>query len=250
MTEEKIVVEFDYNKAQLEEIKETVSSVDRNSKDDVEESIKILVKARGIIQKQGKGYRDYHIAFNKTVLTREKEFVSILEPLEIELKNVLAEMKNAEVMEARKELLQMKKDQLSLLDKVSETSDEFILSLDDVAWVEYFNTKMAENKAIKEKELQDAEFEANREEREKKIAEDARLDGIAEADRVAKAAASKKANDDLYAKKKAEAELKAKQANVKYQEFLKSIEFNSETDRAIEKDGVTRVYRLLAVFEG
>jgi hypothetical protein len=250
MNEEKIVVEFDYNKAQLEEIKETVSSVDRNSKDDVEESVKILVKARGIIQKQGKGYRDYHTAFNKTVLTKEKEFVSILEPLELELKDVLAEMKNVEIMEARKELLQMKKDQLCLLDKVSETSDEFILSLDDVAWVEYFNTKTSENKAIKEKELQDAEFEANREEREKKIAEQARLEGIDEADRVAKEEANKKANDELFAKKKAEAELKAKQSDAKYQEFLKSIDFDSVTDREVVKDGVTKVYRLIAVYEG
>ena len=249
MTDEKIIVEFDYNKAQLEEIKSEVSKVDKTSKEEVEEGIKVLVKARGIIQKQGKGYRDYHTAFNKAVLVDEKEYVGIIEPLELELKEIIVQMEHEEIMEVRKELLQMKLDQLDLLEKVENPSDEFILSLDDSAWVEYFSEKVNENTTLLAKEEEDKIAEENREEREKEIAEQARLDGIAEAEKKAKDAEVKKANDDLFAKKQAEAAAKAKESDEKYQEFLESIDFNPETDRAVEKDGVTRVYRLVAEYE-
>jgi hypothetical protein len=249
MSEEKIVVEFDYNVAQLEEIKNTVATVDRTSKEGVEEGIKVLVKARGIIQKQGKGYRDYHTAFNKQVLTSEKEFVSIIEPLEIELKDILLEMKNKEVMEARKELLQMKKDQLDLLPAIEKPSDEFILSLDDVAWVEYYNEKMVENKASIEKQAQDIRDAETAAENLKQATEKARLEGIAEAEQNIEK--EKKAEIDAGIKKINDEEKRKEEleADTKYQEWLKDNNFNTDTDRTIEKDGVVKIYRLVAEFK-
>jgi len=253
------VISFDYNKEQLEALKNQFSIVDRESKEEVDNAVKVLVKARGIIQKQGKTYRDDANAYNKAVLAKEKEYVEIIEPLEIELKEVLAEMKNKEIIEARKELLPMKQKQLELLTTIEKPSDDFILSLDDTAWVEYYASQMKLDESNKEAEIQKAKYAEEQQAREAQIAKEAEEkakrdfeEAQARKEAQEKAEAENKARIEAEEKAKAEAkeqEEKAKLlADEKYQAWLSENNYNEATDRTVEKDGTVRLYRLVAEF--
>jgi len=255
-----LVVVFDYNKEQLEALKNQFSIVDKENKDELDNAVKVLVKARGIIQKQGKSYRDNANAYNKAVLAKEKEYVEIIEPLEIELKEKLAEIKNNEIIEARKELLPMKREQLDLLATIEQPSDEFILSLDDTAWVEYYASQMKLDKDNKEDEAQKVKDAEEREARESQIAKDAEEKAKRDFE---EAQAKKEAQEKQEAENKArlEAEQKAQQeakekaekekllADEKYQAWLSENNYNEATDRTVEKDGVVRLYRLVSEFK-
>ena len=244
-----LVVLFDYNKEQLEALKNQFSMVDKENKEEVDNAIKVLVKARGRIQNQGKSYRDDANAYNKAVISKEKEYVSIIEPLELELKEVLAEMKKKEIIEVRKELLPMKKEQIAMLDSVEMPADDFILSLDDTQWVSFYAQKMSEHKANQEREAQRVIDEANREEREAKIKQEAEEKAKYDFEQ----AQIKKEKDEAEQKerdiKKAQEEKAKLEADTKYQEFLKENNFNETTDRIVEKDGIVRMYRLVAEFK-
>ncbi|MHA1401635.1 MAG: hypothetical protein ACTSQE_14895 [Candidatus Heimdallarchaeaceae archaeon] len=255
MSEEKFVVKFDYNKEALIEIAEEAKNIDLTDIDAVKEATKILVGVRGKIQKQGKSHRDEANAFNKNVLTIEKEYVGIIEPLELEYKELIETDKQVKIIEARKELLQMKKDQLDLLPAIESPSDEFILSLDDAAWVEYYNEKMAENKSSIEKQKQDKIDAENAEEEIKQITEQARLNGIAQAERAAKDAKAKaeaeaeqkaikeKADEDARVQKETDHKSKL-EADKKFQDWKKDIE-NSNIGVTLEfrlVGGVTEVW--------
>jgi hypothetical protein len=243
-----LVVIFDYNKEQLEALKNQFSAVDKENKDEIDNAVKVLVKARGIIQKQGKALRDSSNAYNKAVLAKEKEYVDIIEPLEIELKERLVEIKNKEIIEVRKELLPMKKDQLALLTTISQPTDDFILSLDDSAWVEYYASQMKLEKDNKDAEIQKAKDLELQKEREAEIAKqtEERIKRDLENAKILKDQQEKREAEE---KAKAELERKAKLlADEKYQSWLNENNFNEATDKTVEKDGVVRLYRLISEF--
>ncbi len=245
---EETLIKFDYNIDQLQAIAEEAKAIDTNNIEELETTTKALVKARGIIQKQGKSYRDDANAYNKMVLEKEKEYVQIIEPIELEYKALIEQHKQNLILEVRKEMLPMKKEQLALLTTLNPFIDEYLLSLDDTQWVEFYQRCMADNKQNLEREEQQKIDEANKAEREAQIAKDAeekaRLEFEAEQNR--------KAQQEEFAKQ--QAALKAKEEKEKlesdkrYKDFLSENSFNEVTDRVVEKDGVVRLYRLVAEY--
>jgi hypothetical protein len=270
-----IVIEFDYNLETLQKIKAEFLAIDRTDINIVTGAIKQLVKARRAIQEKGKTYRDDANAFNKMVLAKEKEYVGIIEPLEIELKEVLEKEEAKKIMEARKALLPQKKDQLSVLN-INQPSDDEILALDDSGWVVFYDSKFAEHKANlakietekareveNQKKIKEAEERAKKEaegkaEREKQEAilkaEKEKQDIIDENNRKEKArldeeARIKKAEADQIAREaKEKAEL---ESQTKYQDWLKSFGYSEETktDFVIEKIGSkVRLSKILGIY--
>lgn len=270
------VIEFDYNIETLEKFKAEYSTLDRKDIDKVQGAVKELVKMRGAIQKKGKTYRDDANAFNKMVLSKEKEYVGIIEPLELELKDVLAKEEERKVIEARKDLLPMKKQQLSVL-RITQPTDEEILAMNEEEWVAFYNLKFSEHTGVIEREKIAEEEQKLRAEREAQIkkeaeeraekqreelikkAEEDKIKAVEEAKKEAeqKALKEKQAREDEERERK-EAEDKAKQeeierskkleADQKYQNFLKENNYNSETDIIVNKDGI-KIYRLVALYK-
>ncbi len=220
-----IIVEFDYNKEALEKVKEEFSNIDKTNIEEVSNAVKTLVKMRGLIQKKGKTYRDDANAFNKSVIAKENEYVGIIEPLELEFKEIIEADKQAKIIEARKALLQNKKDQLSLLTAISKISDEDILAMDDEQWVNFFSGKFEENKSHLEKEkgaearrIEDEKIRKENESlrEEKRIAEMKALEAKEALDKIEKEKADKiKAEAD-------EAERLAQGSDEEKLEILKS----------------------------
>jgi hypothetical protein len=263
--DENAVIKFEYNIEQLNKVADEAKSIDVSNIDQVQEMTKKLVKVRGIIQKEGKAYRDASNAFNKRVLSEEKKYLEIIEPIEIEYKNLIEEDKKKKIIEARKELLPTKKSQLSLL-KIVQPSDEEILSLDEEGWVTFYNAKFQEHERNIKQEEDDKQREREQKEREERLVKEAqeraekeKEEALARAEKEKQDAIEKmqkeKELEELRVKEaQAEKERKEKEekekleADKKYQDFLKENNFNEETDRIVEKDGVVRLYRIVAEF--
>jgi len=128
--DDKTIINFEYNIAQLEEVAQQAKSIDVSDIIAVQDTTKQLVKIRGLIQKQGKEYRDASNAFNKRVLSEEKRYLEIIEPIEVEYKELIEKHKQQQILEERKALLPTRKSQLSLL-KITQPTEEEILSLDE-----------------------------------------------------------------------------------------------------------------------
>lgn len=281
------VIEFDYNLEALVKVKEELSLIDKTDISEIEEAVKKIVKIRRKIQEKGKQYRDEANAFNKKVLDKEKEYVGIIEPLEVEYKELLEKEKERQVIEARKELLPNKKRQLSVL-KVLMPSDEEILLMDEQQWIYFYDEKFAEHeyaleqeakqaqqeKEMKERAEQQAKEQAQREEQIKKEAEEraerekiealkkAEEDKIRAVEEVKREAELKalrekqqveekvrKEKEEEEAKTKAEQNAKLKmEADKKYQSFLKENNYNQETDIIQNSGNSVVIYRRVAEF--
>lgn len=243
----KILVEFDFNKEQLELIKQEALAVEKTNIPQVEETIKKLVKVRRAIQAKGKEYRDDANAFNKSVLSKEKEYVEIIEPVELDFKKIVEDDKQNKIIAARRELLPNRKKHLSLL-KVAMPTDEEILQLDDAGWVVFYDSKVNEHEKAVEHEKRKEQDEKDREEREKKIAQEAADKAMREAEE--KARKDKEEAERLERERIAkEEEEKAKlEAGKKYKAFLAENSFDEKTD-ILKRDGDSiKIYRFVAQF--
>ncbi len=271
------VIEFDYNLEALQKIKEGMLSIDKTNIEEVEGAVKQLVKIRRGIETKGKSYRDEANAFNKMVISKEKEYVEIIEPLEIEYKEILEKDKQAKIVEARMALLPMKKDQLSLL-KVKQSTDEEILALSDEEWVIFYQAKADEHKKQIAYEVEQERLDKERKEREERMekelkkrheeekaamvkkAEEDKIKAVEDAKREveleakkkeeAEQARIKKESDAKKAQEEAEAKAKAEmEADQKYKDFLKENNFNLETDIIEEHADGVYIYRFVASFK-
>lgn len=281
------VIEFDYNIETLEKFKAEVSLIDRKDIDKVQVAVKELVKMRGSIEKKGKTYRDDANAFNKMVLGKEKEYVGIIEPLELELKEVLVREEKRKIIEARKELLSMKKQQLSLL-KITQPTDEELLSMNEEEWIAFYNQKFSEHNEFlvqeekrKEEEKARLEREAEREEQIKKEAEEIKREAEERAEKQRVELLKKAEEDKIKAveeeKRKAEraeqdriekerlekereiarlnaikveeeAEKARVEADTKYKQFLSDNNYNPVTDIINRNGNEISIYRLVNSF--
>ncbi len=234
---ENTIVKFDYTKEGLEAMKQEFSLVNIDDKEQLNGAVKILVKARGIIQKQGKTFRDEANAYNKSVLEKEKEYVNIIEPLEIKYKERIIEIEKEEVRQERLKVLPQRQSLLGMLKTIQQPSDETILSFDDTTFMTFLSEKQSEDK-------QNIDREEARLKREQEIADNAKV----EAERNAQEQI-KKAQQEADAKI-AEAELKIereKQAEIKRQEeeekakvkAQEELEKNQKYTNFLKENGVT-----------
>jgi len=266
--ENNFVIEFDYNLEALNELKSTYLQINKEDIEEVTEATKELVKIRRNIEAKGKTYRDEANAFNKKVLTKQKEYIGIIEPLETEFKDILKKEEERQALEARKEMLPNRKNQLSLL-KITQPTDEEILAIEDKDWLEFYNQKFAEHEDAVKKEEEakiEAERQKEREEQIKKEAEErAKKDAEealkrAEAEKEAEIAKIKQGQEDKERKEKEaeearkqaeEAERKKTEANKKYQVWLKENGYTAENkdDFHIEnKTDVVILYKKVGIF--
>jgi len=268
------VVKFNYNTAILDFIASDARAIDVSNFEEVSVKVKELVKIRRAIQAQGKSFRDESNAFNRRISEEEDMYVKMIQPIEIEYKEVLAKEEARKLVEIRKELLPMKKKQLQFLIKIELTDDDTLLAMDDNHWIAYYNSQFKLNEErIQHDEIM-ARREKERKEREVQIRaemdEKARLDAElalkqAEKDQINAVQAEKlKAEqlvrkqkemakqDELQAfKDKADKEVADKSkldANKKYQEFLSSNNYNEGTDIIQNTGGKIKIYRLVAVY--
>ncbi len=271
---EAFVIKFDYNLETLQQIAKEADSIDLTNLELVKETHKKLVKIRTTIKRQEKEMVDEANSFRTCVFDKRDEYLSITEPVETKLKNTLELEEQRKIMEARVALLPNKKDQLALLD-VTLVRDEFLLSLDEEAWVMLYQSKIQENHTnIINKERTKKEI-AERIERETRIRketeEKAELDKkkLLEQIEIDKKQALLKAEEDkrqailklereaqtkLENEKKAK-ELKEKQeleaktkaeADQRYQNFLTHNNYNESTDKIQRIGQEVKIYRLIA----
>jgi hypothetical protein len=259
------IINFEYNIAQLEEVAQQAKSIDVSDISAVQDTTKQLVKIRGLIQKQGKEYRDASNAFNKRVLSEEKRYLEIIEPIEVEYKELIEKHKLQQILEERKALLPTRKSQLSLL-KITQPTDDEVLSLDENGWNTFYNAKFQEHEQSIAREEENKRREQEQREREERLVKEAqekaekdKVEALARAEQDKQNAIEKIQKDKELAElreKEAQAERERKEqeerakleADKKYQEFLKVNKFNESTDKIVEQNGVVRIYRLVAEF--
>jgi len=275
---EMFVVKFDYNKGILDKIATDARSIDLSNIEEVSTKVKELVKIRRAIEAQGKSFRDEANAYNKRVLDEEKEYKLIIEPIELEYKDLLEKEEQKKVIEARKELLPMKKKQLQSLTKIVMTDDETILAMNDEQWVAYYSSQFqineeriqyqemrirqekeriereAEIRAEMEVKAQQdkilAEIQAQEDQKRAVEAEKAKAEELLNQE---KERADKAKNDEIQAiKDLADKEIaeKAKlESNKKYQDFLSNNNYNESTDIIEKNESEVKVYRLVATYK-
>jgi len=284
---DQFVIKFDYNIELINKLVAEVKALDVSNIDSVREYHKQLVKVRTTIKKQEAEMVEGANKFRKDVFAKREEYLSITEPVEESLKQVIEADEKRKIIEARSTLLPMKKQQLAMLE-VTPVSDSEILEMDEEQWVAYYNECSRvhfERLEAKKRAEAEAKERAEREERIKKEAEEraekerelalkkaeedkANALKKAEADKIKavedakremeqkalkeKADAEDKARKE---KEKAEAEAKAKklaeeklEADKKYQDFLKANSFDATTDIIQRNGSETIIYRKVAVF--
>lgn len=272
-TENMFVVKFDYN---IEHIKNAVAEVDAmdlSNIEEVKEKHKLFVKIRTTIKKQEKEMVDGANSFRNAVFAKRNEYLELSEPVEQKLKKVLDDEERRIIIEARKELLQEKKDKLSKL-KIEQPIDDFLLELDEQGWVDYYANALNEHQnalakeegarkeaeARKEREAQmikEAEERARKEAEEKANAKIRELElekeraKQAEIARQAKEQAEKelaeKQKKDAEEKERAEAAALAKRKE--FNEFLAKNNYNKDTDIVKDCGNEVRLYKLVATFK-
>lgn len=271
---EAFVIKFDYNLEALQQIAKEADSVDLTNLELVKETHKKLVKIRTTIKRQEKEMVDEANSFRTRVFGKRDEYLSITEPVETKLKNTLELEEQRKIMEARVVLLPNKKDQLALLD-IAPVTDEFLLSLDEEAWIMLYQSKIQENhintvnKERIKKELADQkereirirkEAEEKAELDKKKLleqverekaqailkAEEDKKQAILKLEREAqiKLENEKKAKE-LKEKQELEAKVKA-EADQRYQNFLIQNNYNESTDKIQRVGQEVKIYRLIA----
>lgn len=177
-------------------------------------------------------------ALKSTFTDKEKDIVKELSEIGDSLKSIIDEKKEFDEKEAIKLLVPERKEKIELAEL--EFTEEELLSSEDVFNALY--SERLESKLFKEKQAKEQA------EREKEIAEQAKKDAIEQKEREEKIAKEKQEREELEAKEKAIKEKQKLEEDTKYQSFLKENNFNNTTDRIVEKDGVVRIYRLVAEF--
>lgn len=240
------LVKFDYTAEQIKELVSVAEETDLTDLEAVKEQFKVMQKIRTTISEQGLSARRYIKKFAQEVQDRENNYLDLAAPTEAKLKKVIDDDKEARIMEARKELLPMKRDQLDLLKHIREVSDDEILAMDDKQWVTFYQDMMATNSTEIQRIEDQKEADAKAEEDRKQ----AELDGIEKGKQEAKEAQERKEKEEAEAEEKRKEEEAQAQAeleeNKKYKDFLAKNKFNPKTDKLFNVDGELSIYRFVA----
>lgn len=163
----------------------------------VDEARKDLKRKRVEITKTGKELREEAVAFQKKVIAVEKELVALIEPVELDLATKQEAIDKAIQMEKRRESLPYRQEQLKELGVV--VADEFLLIMEDAAYLAFVTEKKAEKVAEQERQLKEQQEALAK--AQAKLEEDKRLEAakIEAAAQAAVQAAAKAEQDKLAA---------------------------------------------------
>ena len=252
--------------AMVEESKKIIS-INFENKEEVEmvkgHRIK-LRDARIVIQKKGKEMREDAIAFQKTVIAKEKELIAIVEPEEDRLAALEDEAKKQAEIQSRVPKLPERKNLLKEKDLLTDDiTDEYLLSLDDGQFNFEYNRRLQAKNEAKEREIADRERKVR--EAEEKAAEEARIKEreenarVQERERIEREqrqrdleAAEKKRQAEAAEKQRIEDEKKRLAADKIYQDFLAENGYNEGTKSQfyITKTGdEVKLYKLAGVLK-
>ena len=222
---------FSPKKAELTTMADSYKTLSIKGVDDkvgyaaVDDARKELKTTRCQIEKDGKLLRAEAVTFQKAVISKEKELVGIIKPIEVELEQKQEVINEEKLKIKRRESLPQRIEKLEAIGV--SVAEDFLLLMDDAQFFGFFNDENAKylaEKEIKIKEEQEAREEKARlekeaEERKMQIArdkieadrkkvEDDKLDmERKEEQRVA----IEKAKKEAIKQAKLDAELKAKQ---------------------------------------
>jgi len=215
---------------EVQKIVDDIELIDLADIEKVKESHKILSKIRTSIQNQEKVMVAEANAFKTTVFDKRKDLLAITVPVESKFKTIIDEDDQKKIIEARKELLPMKMQQLSLLKTLLPNESE-VLEMSEETWVVYYKTKVEEH----DRQVAFEEVQAKKEAEE-----------LAEKNRLAEI---EKENEKNRAEK-AQAEEKQKlESDKKFQDFLSNNSFDKNTDILKEESGEVIIYRLVAKYK-
>jgi hypothetical protein len=216
-----------------------------------------LRTARTTITKMGKELREDALAFQKAVISKEKELLAIIEPEEDRLEQLEDDAAQLQEREDRREFLPRRKERLAELKDGIEISDDELLDMAGDVFEGYFNKRMAEKNAAVAAENARKEAEINAEkaklEREKEIEaekEKARQGERERIERENKEKAEKEKRDKEETERK-EAEAKEKRdRDEKFQAFLKSHNYEEDEEKfwTVQDGDDIRLYRYVATF--
>lgn len=251
------MTKFNENEAELKALGEAYKWLKIDGIDDVlgakvvKEARLVLRDRRVTIAKVWKAMRDWANAFAKAVISKEKELIDFIEPIEQELKQEEERIAKLAEIEKRKSELPERKEKLAELN--IEKDDEFILSMDYLQFAMYLNDEKSKILAI-QKEAQDKEA-ARIAAEQAKIDEQKRIDAakLEAEERTKKEFEAKAANDKAEALKKEQEAARIKeeneaklQADIKYQQFLWEHWYMEQTKSQYHienKDGKITLYK-------
>jgi len=212
----------------------------------VTEVRKELAEARKYTVDFTEGARSNAYKIYKGILEVKNELLEIITPEEDRLKSYEKALKEKQIRESRLEGLPAKKEKLDALainfDGFTYPSDNEILDQDDATFLLWFNEQQAlKNEQVAAK-LAEAQAKLDAEKAEAERIEQARKEEQARAQeqlRLAKEQAERE-------KREAEEAEAKRLADEKYQTFLSSNNYDSETD-ILTEDG-KKIYRFVAEF--
>lgn len=294
MTTELSIEKFSPAKADLEFLAQdaraalSLDLTDKKQLENFKGHKKDLQQARIDITRTAKSMREEALAFQKEVIKQEKEYLSIITPIEDELDKKMDTFKQAAIREERLKELPARREMLAEIStSASDITDDELLDMDQDAFMAYMNAKkaeefermQAEQRAREAEERRQAEIkeaeeraaqkakddaeraareEADRKEREAKEALEAERRRAEEAERKLKEdeerkESERKAEEERVAREKAEEEEHQRKLaeSKKWNEFLDKIGYDEASGEwRIEEDDkkVARVYKLVDTF--
>lgn len=217
--------EFNPTKEQLLQLADSYRHLSIASADDEEwkELVKVarkeLVSKRTEIEKTGKRLREWALKFQKDVIAKEKEYISIIEPVELYLKSEEKRIADEEETNNRKESLPLRKQELLDIG-ITDYQDEFLLSMSGTEFSEFVGrekTRLFDEKIQKDKE------EEQKKQREQEL-EKAKLEAAAKATKDAEEKIAREKQQAEEAQKRVEQQKiedqKKLEAQEEYQKFL------------------------------
>lgn len=237
--------QFDPTIAELKTMVTMTEKLDLSDLEGVRKARIALKGARVRIEKRGKELRADALTFQKAVIAKERELVSIIEPEEIRLERVEEDAKVAILRAERLRKLPYRRQTLDLTP--NDLTDVQVLAMDDVAFQATVDRLRAEQIAkeqaakqaeldarqaeieAKEKAIRDKEEAGKREAKRQADLERARLEG----EKVAKEKAEREAASEKARIEKEEADKKATEDKLeksrKMKAWLEERGYNEQT---------------------
>ncbi len=209
---------------------------------------KELKSQRVELQKIGKAMRDNFTKINREIMSKEKELIELIEPLEIELKSQQDNIDWEKEKIERRKTLQEKKDKLKEIN--IELSDDELLKFTDISFNTFLIEKKEEYLAEKQRLIDEENLKIQRA-KEIKEAEERATKQAEEKAKIEKEEAIKKEREKIeQERKQAEEKAKAEQdkldADKKYKKFLIDNGYTEETKNAFyieRKDNKVILYK-------
>jgi hypothetical protein len=289
------IIKFDPTIEELNKlvtVSKKIKVTDINDKKQIEvvrENRIILKTARVAITKRGKELREEALAFQRNIISQEKELIAIIEPEEERLSAIEEEVKQKQLIEERKALLPTRREQLDAIGDGMTVTDDVLLDMDTETFSAYKNERVAQKnesdrlaietekrkvqeeaeRQQREKETQEREKRAREEaqaEAERKLAlakeeaemriqrekEEAERRVIAERERIEREQKEKEARE-LQEKAEAAARAKAEQEVLekkkKYQAWLTKNDYSESTHYLRNEGGVVTLYKIISTFK-